>query len=934
MAKYYKLSKLADILTIDLLKNNGDIFGDFLEEENSPNFWFKEKYSLFQNKPLNFESGTPINKTKKVSWLDLFKKITVIDTKNNHLSDEIIIISPDKKVLTEIIHKHFLIQRGEISYSYDGKNWLIKINYPSVWIISLIQDNYKIYNRVQGLETIYLEKGAEVKEFYHIRQNYNLSIPVNQYVFINLNGEIKSFNIDWKSANKTIEIINDDKNVFVANENVKVEITPKLVKSYGQKYNSLWYTDNTEKLKKIINNYGSENLNGFKAWFNNNETAYIISLNNYNDSGLISLFNDAFTGFYKHKEKVFFEGGLVLMPLLDESRLFDIYNINPNDYLIFNNINENMEVTVLPDKDLKPLSSFIVYRTEKSINQIESFSSQWKFDFGELKKKRQIILIDDSELEDSEFYKKAQTKKVQKTKTGVQNLPKVKKEVDASEWTRLRNEIYKIDNDLLEDITNSELWLERSNISNAFDNNSSAIVAKLTSDIIEKDLNSFLQSTEQYINNQENSEFKNSLKINDENSKGKVLLEIRNKISSAELDFAYQLYFSKKFKDSDVFDYAVNTMIKGYSNTNRNFHEFEEKSFGKTSDDTAVINSESFENIKNNISEFIDILDNYQSEYKNIVLRQFKIMLDSNLPFDIDNILNIEKVKIDSSEEALLRISKLIDNYPALPDDAKRSTEKWFSLIEMKNIKSVPIKDFFTGEIYRSSFASDFDPVNETKDIYESYLNNELLLDNISEQIIDKNKSVINTNIKKVFSNKGSELERAKSQRILLHLITEYGPLKDFQKMTLTPEYNNSFYNIIVMNCDIYRINLRYGIKIDENTFFENLINSVSGPFVSIIDFKDAIENIIFCLFISQSPRRKEFLNIILEKCMNWFVKVSDDNDFIEEILTTISFLEASILLDDIPDSIAEYNFKARRNSLWIEYAAFLKNNYKKFLEI
>lgn len=933
MDNFHTINNFADILSFKYLIDNGDIKGDFVEYNN--NLYFKEvrKKTIF-GYPKNNEDK---DKFKKFSWIDILKKYTLNNTEENKIADEIIILTTDKSILLEIIKKHYLIQRGEISYSKVDEIWLIKIKYPSIWAISLLQGKYAVFNKSNILENIYFEKGVEIKELAHLKQTHQIIIPQNQYTFIYKNGITKTFKIEWKNSDTAIELKNSNRKIYKSDEDFKIEIEPKLINSYHKKLSNLWFIDDMDKLKRIVTNYGSESITSLKAWFSENDTAYIISFNINNDSGLTALFNESFKSFYKHRDKMFFPSGLTLMPLIDEIRLYEIYDINKTDYVIFMNENDKLSLTILPEKDIKPLSSFIIYRTEKTVNQLESFNSQWKFNFGEIKKKSQIIYIKPDNIEDLVFNNKNKKSKKEKQISSKSVFNKEKRTINDSEWEKLRNRVYLIDNELLDNIINTELWLERSQISEYFDNKISSLISKLTIDIINRDNKNFIKNLEEYIKQNENSDFIKNINDNDENSKGKVLLDIRNKKSVAEIDFSYQLYYANKFNDKDVFDYAVNSMLKGYSNTIKGFHDFEEKSFGKLHNDFDSLNNENTENIKNNINNFINVIENFNPEYKNIVLKQLKIMIDSNIPFNTDNLVYIEDISYTDSN--LKELDNLLKNYPALPQNYDKATEKWFSTIEMKNIKSVDIKDFFTGEIYRSSFASDFNAIEESQKIYSRYIDGEILnesdeINNIKSELDPKKRAEIKGQLfNRVFRFKGkSSLDAPKSQRILLHIITEHKPLKDFQKLTLDPVYNDSFYNTIVMNCDIFRINLAYRIKIDESFFFENMIESISKPYVLFIDFKDAVENIILCLFISQNSRRKEFLNIILKKCMEWFTHLENVR-FMKEILTTISLIQAGILLDDIPDSISEYNFRSRKNSLWIEYASYLRNNYNEFLE-
>ncbi len=920
MAKNYLLKSFADILAVNFLLHNQDLSGKFIQEKKSGNIWFKETknnnfYNFFiknrSDTNLYFEMGTPEYRSPEITWNEILTKTTIKSLDDNKISDEVIVITKDKNVLIEIIKKHYLIQMGEVSYSTNHTGlFYIKISYPSVWIISLIDKKSKIYNKVSGINNVYIEKGFEIKESYILQKNYNFKIPSNTYILINSDGSLENSSFIWKSANKDIEITGEKAIEYQTKENIIIEIEPKLVKSYNKKEAVLWKVDDSEKLKKILSSYSIDNLSGFKAWFLVNDDIYIFSKNSLNDSALISLFSDSFKSYTKLKGKAFFPLGFSLMPLLDENRLFEIYNVNNNDSMIFENQEDKITITVLSEKEAKPLSSFISYKVEKNITKIDFFESQWHFDFGDIKKKTPIIKIDEIKSDNLISYSNLKVRKgVKKEEDKTKN--NIKRVIDAYEWERLKNEIYRIDNLLIDDINNSQLWLERSEISQELGNRNSAFISILISDIIQRDNKSFIDNIDDYIIKNESSDFLNTLKLYDEKSKGKILSYIRAKLSSAEINFSYQLFYAKKFHDKDVFNYAIDTMRKSYNCSSFKFHDFEEKSFSKDTTNLSIENK-NIENINKNINQFVSILDNYDMSLKSVILKQFKIMLDSNLPFESNRLIELEEFKSDDDNQALKQSFNLINQYPTLPENPDKSTENWFSVLEMKNMKSIPIKDFFKGELYRSSFTSDFDYIELAKTIYEMYINN------------DENW----TNILKA---KKTKIDKAKSQRILLQIITDNSPLKDFKQFILEPVYDNSEYNVIVMNCDIYRINLRYGIKTDENYFFENLITSISKDYVSIVDFKDATENIIFCLFISQSARRKEFLNIILNLCLGWYKKIFHERTYIEELLTTITFLESAILLDDIPDSVTEYNFKARKNSLWTEYAVYLKDNFESF---
>lgn len=162
---------------------------------------------------------------------------------------------------------------------------------------------------------------------------------------------------------------------------------------------------------------------------------------------------------------------------------------------------------------------------------------------------------------------------------------------------------------------------------------------------------------------------------------------------------------------------------------------------------------------------------------------------------------------------------------------------------------------------------------------------------------------------KGIKNNDRKELFETKSQRLLLRTVTDFGASEAFNKLIGNFEYNSNF-NIVVMNCDIYRLKLIYKHIFSEESFFKALEENLPHYFV---DFRDAVENMILCLFLSSTTQKESFLISLCKKTIEKFKESSKTDFFLMKILVLFAYIGATSLLETLPESIAEYNFKERR---------------------
>ncbi|WP_372365596.1 hypothetical protein [Candidatus Uabimicrobium sp. HlEnr_7] len=905
---YLRIPNFNDALAAKLLSNQySQLQGDFVEEVKYPwSLWLSlpEKIQSDESflKAIPWKFGIPEIKTRKIKWSDLLKKIILEEDRSQKITQRIIIKTSNLKVFMHLIFKHFQLQQGQIFFTSPSEKanfYLLKITQPSLWCIHLAENigQLDIFNESDDVEQLFIKRGWKQRGKI---TSTTLNIQGNATILLEENTSPQAYTVYWKSANEIIDIKETKLQQLVADDAQRITVPLCLIEN-ERGIPSLWKIKDHKKLIKVISQVHYNQLAGFRAWFDNNGHIFIMSEGRLADSALRSQLTAVFESYCKYESRIFFPRGKSLMPGLPERMLVQVYN-SRGDFLCFDeDTNKKLYVWRLKSSELKDLTFFLQYSAQTAIREIDSFQNQWDLNFPDIIP-NPIVVIKDS------GGKKGIEIREDKSAPSKQKLKKAAKKKMVIKDTRLNyiEKLKEVDSLLVEDIANANLWQQRAQLSYDLGNVMCGVVAHLTSCIISNNhsaLLSFLQK------NSNARELDIPELFIDDHPKGKILAKIRDcKMYKAELSYVLQLCFAHRFNDEDVRNNALAAMRIGYARTEYKFHIFEDfdKSVEKVVQ-SSKIEEEELVAIKKKSLEFLSGLSDAKLEQRVVIERQFALVLQNNFGKEV---LPLEDADPSSWMEEWQEILQYLQNYHSIETDKVDDTYKiWLEKLSLKDLKNTSFENIFTGDVYRPVFNFDFKEktTKEVEVIYNDYANG-------------------GTGWRDQFSHKYTAFDNAKNQRKLLYLITQYGPLPDFEDCIYDFVFGDIHFNTIIMNCDIYRLHLMYNKKINEREFFDEMLAIFPRPNsgYSLIDFCDGMENVILCLFLSSYQKRDDIFMQIFDKILEW---IDFYPSYLTELLTLVAFLQIGIVYHKLPDSVCAYNFYARKKSLWMNHANYISQN-------
>ena len=977
--QFLKMKTPADMLAIHFLATSGQLKGSFVQEVEPPwTIWWRSvnaekgiigKIGSLLRGDINapetvWESGSPGGSLKDITWLDLFRKAVIKKQETKKISDEIISLTPDRELFFKLIKEHFVLQQGKIEiaiYEPGEKYYLIKIENPSLWVLNRVEKDrhWTWFNKIEGQSGLLVEAGSYIHDISGTEIFNQFHLTQGSVLLVQRDGRLLTLRPKWKKGESLIRVDCPEPGIPEADETEKIEVTPRLREIDDRRLATLWKIEDQSRLKAIFANESLNRFKGYKAWFSKTGTIWVMAREEHLDRGLASIFCDAFPSFYEMTERVFVPIGKVLTPCLSSERFQQIFESRSLDWVCVEDSDSGIKSTILGGDYLKPIESFISLCAEKA-DKLAEVESVWAFEFPELKKKKLIIEIEVDEKEFKRFEAtseagqvgsagKSRRNKNQKVfKFDLSNLPNY----GESELSDFRLQLSEIDARLMENIGNANLWNTRATVCYQMKLKNSAYASITTYAIINNDLSLLASTTLGFI--EDNPKFKAILEDEiTELEKGKLLSAIRKSKTTSEFYYLILLAFAARFDDEDIYWQAVESMKSGFANEDRDFHNFNDTrvagSIGlNTQNKVELLKESDFPRIQINVNKLIQQMC-CCSDYKTVAVMRMQLhaMLKYHLSEETANravrvisIAPLENYRYDNVSTFYNFFFERIEAWPESlkKEDPNSSVGRWLRLMMMDKISETPLKEFFTGDLYKAPFkfyrdrgragSADLMRVPWMKTLTYNEFPEESDGKPIARAIYSRFAAGYNdwdAYFKFSLSDMTNYMTVAWGQRLLLLMVSEFGPHKDFEKyiMPVNIEDGHKGFFELMMYCDMFRLCLAYKKPVDEQRLFNNLIRSIPHTSKGVEDLKAAAEWIIMSLLLTSSPVRRFQLDNLASRFVNFLQGEAGYKDYegFAEGLTIMSFFGIGTLADLVPEKLEYHQLLERRRVLWLEHA-------------
>lgn len=300
----------------------------------------------------------------------------------------------------------------------------------------------------------------------------------------------------------------------------------------------------------------------------------------------------------------------------------------------------------------------------------------------------------------------------------------------------------------------------------------------------------------------------------------------------------------------------------------------------------------------------------------------------------------------------------MIKRWPESANDPNLSPamQRWVKLFSMEKIRETPLRDFFTGDLYRPPFMfvrAEEESQNNGMLKSGSWLKGRGWLESLDKSEFPEvcDGKPIARAIYRRFSDGNPDwcdffkqalktddyAMKAKAQRLLLLMVSEFGPhqvFADFIEPLQVTARNDEVWDIyrLTMYCDMFRLCLAYRRPIDEQRLFNMLINRIPQPPRGWQDFGGSAEWIIMCLLLTSSPVRRFQLDNLTGRAMKWLSHgcVTNDDEVFAGTMMITSFLSIGILADLVPEKLEMHQLLEKRRVFWIQHAFGLASQGEK----
>ncbi|MGM0600269.1 MAG: hypothetical protein ACQETH_10690 [Candidatus Rifleibacteriota bacterium] len=979
---YLKMQKPADMLAVNFLASSGDLKGNFVQEVDPPwTIWWKSvedqsilgrlgsliKSGLPQPEEV-WDVGRPNGECREISWLDLFRKSVIKPAQSRKVSNEVVLLTTDKEIFYMVVKNHFMLQQGKIefaAYNAEGREYfLLKIKEPSLWVLNTInKSDWLWFNLVPGQSGIYIEAGYYIHDISSESCFNKFQIAENGVLLIQKSGRLLSLKPKWKKGESLIKVDFAGAEIKQVDAQEKISLKPVLRETERRLLPVLWHVENKEQFKAILLNEKLDPFKHYRLAICKDNSIWVYARSSRADRGLATILTDAFAAYTQTQHRVFVPAGKLLAPGLSSERLHEIVGGSNSDFVIITEWEEQLKPLLIRQEDLQPVEDFITIEAEKAAEKAQTINPSWKFVFRDLKKKKQVIEIDVDEpaygklkatSEDGQVASVdeiSRRRKRRKKTIDLNNVP----ELAASETSSLKVELDQIDVQLLQNVGNARLWEQRSEICVKMRMNVSALASLMNAAVLNNDIDILIDCLFEFCSLR--SEFAALRQENiTEIEKGRLLAAIRNEKVNAEFYYVLMLAYAAKFNDFDIFQQAVSAMKTSFPGEDRKFYGFSEirsASGGGINVENRVelLTENELPRIRTNVKNFILQLGCGRNIYSmHLARKQLNKILAYHLsPGIADRIVSTIRYTTSDNRGTNEKATgffnffwKKIEKWPKSMEtgDNRPEVNRWLRLMTMDKIRETPLKDFFTGDLYRPPFYF----IRSQENKRNGLLQVNWIKDLSSEEFPEKSdgRSIANAIYYRFADNdadwdkffrmalsSGDPEALAKAQRLLLLMVSQFGPHPVFKNYImparLDQKNDNEQWDIysLTMYCDMYRLCLVYKQPVDEQRLFNHLINRIPQPPEGWEDFSGSAEWIILCLLLSSSPKRRFLLDTLILRVTRWLDHAFHFYDYkkFAQSLTILSFLSIGILADLVPEKLELHQLLEKRKVIWMEHA-------------
>ena len=989
-ASYLKMKTPADMLAVNFFATSGQLKGRFVQEVDPPwTIWWEVPgeqgfisrignmiQGSLEAPDTIWEKGTPGSQLKSMQWLDLFRKAVIKKEDSRQVADEVILMTDNKETFFGAVKKHFVLQQGQMEFaSFEGRRdfHLLRITRPSLWVFNTLEQNgFTWFNLVKNHSGIFVEAGWRIHDISGLDCFNQFRVVDNGVLLIHKDGRLVNLKPSWKKGESIIKVDFAELKVPQKSDDVAIKVKPFLRPTDRHHLPVFWKIQNHQQFKAIVANESLKSFRHYRSWFCADGRLFISARGAQADRALATVLSDAFVPFYEAEERVMMPLGKVLSPRLSSERLHAFFEADAKDILCIEEDEGMLGCTLLKESDMLTIEDFIALEVERAAHRAETLKPAWKFEFKELKKKKQLIEIEvkapvDMKLEATSEDGQVATGAV-KMASGKLRESRINLEVKAasdSETATLRLQIEEIDRQLNTNATDANLWRRRADLTKKLRMNVSTLASLLNSAVLSSNVELMIDCALTYVKERPALAplAQDSLS---ELDKGKLLQAIRDESVTAEFHYLLLLVYGARFNDPDIFAQAVSGMKTGFASDNRQFYGFNELRVAhgggmNYENRVELLTVDDLPRIKVNVKKYLQHIGCCPDIYSiGVVRTQLRKMLSIHLNEEVARTLvgriemNFARNWVVPSPSSNMQ-SYFADQIESWPNSIEEhqpesAVSRWLKLLSMEKIRETPLRDFFTGELYRPPYLFSRQDESELK---YGLINTAKWLgetDTIDFPEISDGKQIARTIYRRYSDGEkdwnaffksamrsGDVVAISKTQRLLLLMVSEFGPHKPFSEFILSPRIDatqKQEWNIytLTMYCDMFRLCLAYRIGVDEQRLFNYLINRIPQPPSGWKDFIDSAEWIIMCLLLTSSPVRRFQLDVLTARALRWLPHWVNKGDYenYAQTLTVLSFLGIGVLADLVPEKLELHQLLEKRRVFWIQHAFSLSTAGKK----